>query len=407
MTIISILGVTAGVSILIVVLSVMGGFENSLQEKMLRGEPHLELFGKNAAAGYSLADVGGLAGLKKDVPEAVTMEAFTKSDVVLKHRKHLQSTELIGIDPTRDNHLWIFADSMTEGSLSALSRLHEPVVSEQKGSHKWPGIIMGENLAGSLGVDIGDEILVVNPAAAVDSSTVLSGGTTTRPYVLVGTFRTFDSKFDSKLSVVSLAEGRRFMTAYEPYMQDAQFVSGIAINLENPYEVDEIESRLSSYQNINPVSWKKSNSSLLFALKLEKFAMGSILMLIVVVAAFSISGTMMMTVFHKKTQVSLLRAIGMTRGDIGKLYALHGFTIGTVGIVLGLGVGLLLCFIVDNFDIISLPQGVYNQVKLPVKYLPGTYVVVCLSAWVFSLVASAYPALTAAMQHPSSGLRYE
>jgi len=96
---------------------------------------------------------------------------------------------------------------------------------------------------------------------------------------------------------------------------------------------------------------------LLFALKLEKFAMGSILMLIVVVAAFSISGTMMMTVFHKRMQVSLLRALGMTRADIGKLFMMHGFTIGSVGIFFGLLFGVGICGLIYKLHFINLPKG--------------------------------------------------
>jgi lipoprotein-releasing system permease protein len=129
-------------------------------------------------------------------------------------------------------------------------------------------------------------------------------------------------------------------------------------------------------------------------------------MLIVVVAAFSISGTMMMTVFHKRGQVSLLRSLGMSQGDIARLYLTHGFTIGTVGIALGLAFGLAICALIKSFQFIPLPEGVYQLKSLPCKWLWLDYGIICVAAWLFSLAAAAYPAVTAAKQDPGAGLRY-
>jgi lipoprotein-releasing system permease protein len=134
--------------------------------------------------------------------------------------------------------------------------------------------------------------------------------------------------------------------------------------------------------------------------------MGSILMLIVVVAGFSISGTMMMTVFHRRGQVSLLRSLGMSRRDVARLYLTHGFTIGTVGIVAGLAFGIAVCALIKSFQFIPLPPGVYQLKSLPCRWLWGDYAVICVVAWVFSLVAATYPAVTAARQDPGAGLRY-
>ncbi len=134
--------------------------------------------------------------------------------------------------------------------------------------------------------------------------------------------------------------------------------------------------------------------------------MGSILMLIVIVAAFSISGTMMMTVFHKRGQVSLLRSLGMNKGDIARLYLMHGFTIGTVGIAVGLVFGVSICALIKSFQFIPLPAGVYHLKSLPCKWLWPEYVIICVCAWLFSIAASTYPAMTAAKQDPGQGLRY-
>ena len=114
-----------------------------------------------------------------------------------------------------------------------------------------------------------------------------------------------------------------------------------------------------------------------------------------------------MTVYHKRTEVSLLRSLGMTKADIARLFMLHGFTIGSAGIALGLGIGLAVCAALKNFQFLPLPAGVYYLKYLPVKFLPMDYGVICLMAWVFSLIAATYPAFTAARQNPSSGLRHQ
>lgn len=425
MTVVSIAGVAIGVAALIIVLSVMGGFEADLKDKMLTGQPHLEILSKNAAAGFSLVD-RPLSAFKALFPDATDVEAFTQADVVIKQKRHIISAVLFGIDPQREGHLWGFSGTVTEGGFDALTTLHPP---SSGGSVERPGIVLGEQLAEQLGADLGDELTVLSPQAQVD--TALSGGTVSRQYVVVGKFRTGLFNYDLKWAVVSLGEGRKFMPDYDESLDADEYVTGVAVNVINPMDIVKITdavfgpgAALTGVPTITsapspaeggvegiladlvPLSWQKANKSLLFALKLEKFAMGSILMLIVLVAGFSISGTMMMTVFHKRGQVSLLRSLGMTQRDILRLYLAHGFTIGTVGIIAGLAIGLVVCALIMSFQFIPLPAGVYQLKSLPCKWLWFDYVVICGLAWAFSLVAAAYPAMTAARQDPGAGLRY-
>ena len=260
-----------------------------------------------------------------------------------------------------------------------------------------------------------------------------------RQFVVSGKFRTGLFNYDAKWAVVSLPQGRKFMPDYDESLDAEAYVTGVAVNFPDPFDIeiyaeriqrakadhtqpkvqelasedsskplpeDEKNNKVGVLQGLETLSWQQVNKSLLFALKLEKFAMGSILMLIVIVAGFSISGTMMMTVFHKRGQVSLLRSLGMDRGAIARLYLAHGFTIGTVGIVLGLIFGLAVCALIKSFQFIGLPAGVYQLKSLPCKWLWFDYVVICTFAWIFSLLAATYPALTAARQDPGQGLRY-
>ena len=280
----------------------------------------------------------------------------------------------------------------------------------------YPGILLGIDLAAQLSADLGDTVSLLSPQA--NTRTALGGGTVSRTYVVSGIFETGLFNYDARWAVVRLAEGRKFLADYDETLDEENYVTGVAMNLPDPWLVDKVAKRIAAsdgqgayvsepqFADLIPLTWQTTNKSLLFALKLEKFAMGSILLLIVVVAAFSISGTMMMTVFHKRGQVSLFRSLGMDRSAIARLFLVQGFTIGTVGIVLGLALGLGACALIDLLDAIELPSQVYKLEHLPVRWLWVDYGIICGSAWVLSLIAATYPALTAARQHPGRGLRY-
>jgi lipoprotein-releasing system permease protein len=405
MTTFSIIGVMIGVAALIVVLSVMGGFEQDLKNKMLRGQPHLEVLAENAVAGFSLQKYP-LSTFEKMFPEATGIAPFVQSDVVLKQGKHISAVVLFGLDPEIGGDLWAFDSSMTEGKLADIATEHAPLITTDGDRSRWPGIVLGDSLAGQLGAQIGDEITVLSPQAA-SSSTIMSGGTITRSYVLVGTFHTGLFNYDSKWAVVSLSEGRKFMSDYEPSLDDEDYVIGVGVNTKDPMHIDPLAERLKQQiKGLSGKTWKQTNSALIFALQLEKYTMGAILMLIILVAAFSISGTMMMTVYHKKQQISLLRSLGMTQRDIGRLYLVQGFTIGTVGIVLGLALGLGLCILLKQLRFAELPVNLVSLRSLPVRFLPFDYMIICGAAWILSLLGAFYPAAIAARQNPSQGLRY-
>ena len=134
--------------------------------------------------------------------------------------------------------------------------------------------------------------------------------------------------------------------------------------------------------------------------------MSAVLFLIVLVAAFSIAGTVMMTVYYKRHQVSLFRALGMKMGDVLKMFLSHGAVIGAVGVALGLFIGLGGCLIIESVGAFPLPKGIYMLKSLPVKYLYLEYVIIALCAFMLTVLASVYPAYMAAKREPGEGLRY-
>jgi lipoprotein-releasing system permease protein len=403
MTITSIVGVALGVFALVVVLSVMGGFEKDLRSKMFRGLPHLEIMATNPTVGFSLKE-HPLEKFRGIIPDAVGLEPFTQADVILKQKKHLASVTIFGIEPKHGGQLWGFGKAMIQGELSSVGELHSSTREIEIKTKKYPGIVLGESLSVELGADIGEEVTILSPQSGIRDA--LAGSSLSATYVVSGIFRSDLPRFDSKYAVVSLDQGRKFMAEYDESLDRDEFVSGIAVNIKQPEDIDPFAEKISKIPGLDSLTWKKVNKSLLFALKLEKFTMGSILLLIVLVAAFSISGTMMMTVFHRRSQVALLRSLGMSQKDILKLYLAHGFSIGAVGVLAGIAIGLAACAAIYFFQFIDLPAGVYYQRKLPVRFLPLEYCVIALSAWILTLVAAAYPAFVASSQDPGIGLRY-
>ena len=404
MTIVSIVGVAIGVAALIIVLSVMGGFEQDLKNKLLAGEPHLEVTSKTAATGFSLKKYP-LKEFQDTFTEAQSMEPYIQADVVLKRGKHLAGVSLFAVDPNRSANIWGFESAIVEGTMSSIGEDHAPLVSVDT-EETWPGILLGDEVATSLGAQVGDKISILSPQGA-SGGEALAGATLIRNVVLVGTFHTGSYAYDSKWAVVRLSEGRRFMVDYDESLDREEFVTGIAMSLKDPYSAELVEKKIDKWPELAGVSWLQANKGILFALKLEKFAMGAILHLIVIVAAFSISGTMMMTVMHKRSQVSVLRALGMRKSDVRRLFVFHGVTIGAVGSLAGLLIGLGACLLLKYFKLIALPEGIYYLKTLPVKYLPVEYLVICVAAMFCSMLASVYPSHSAAEQDPSRGMRFE
>lgn len=391
MTYASVLGVAIGVAALVITLSVMGGFENDLKNRMFRGLPHLEYYHENPFVGFSL-DSYPIETFRSEFPRAEFIEPFVKSDVVLKNRNHLASIVVFGLSKTSKGSLWGFGDGMVVGDLS---NLHS--------DSGLPGIVLGEDLAFDLSVDVGDEVIGLSPSSTI--SDALGGQKLSKTFEVVGIFKTDLSKYDSKYAVVSMQHGRFFMADYDDSLQEESYVSGVALNFEDPESVELFVGPKKSLKGLRATSWKEVNKSLLFALLLEKYTMGAVLFLIVLVAAFSIAGTVMMTVYYKRQQISLFRSLGMKFSDVLRMFIGHGVVIGLVGVCLGVLVGLAGCFLVESIGSLPLPKDVYILQALPVKYLYWDYFFICLCAFAVTVMASIYPAYIAASRQPGEGLR--
>ena len=405
MTLASLLGVTIGISALIVTLSVMGGFEQDLRTKIFRGLPHIEFTNKIPNIGFSLIDYP-VGFFTKLIPQHTSAQEFIKSEIIIKNDNNIISATMLGINLENPGDIWGIKQSISfnHNKTQSLHQLFHSMtnISSNQTSTSY-GLMMGSELAMNLGVEIGDKILVLYPQS--DLAGFLGGEKFFEEFQVIQIFFSKKSEYDSHYVVTDINSARRYMDDYDSILDQQLFVTGVAINLDNPENVDRINLHNLPSQ-LEATTWKQANSSLLGALLLEKIAMGTMLFLIVIVAIFSLSGTVMMTVYYKRTLISLLRGLGMTWKDVVKIFIAQGTLIGIIGIISGLAFGLGLCYLVKEVGIISLPQGIYQLQKLPVKFLFYEYIIICLLAFGLIIIASIYPAMIAGKQNPSDALRY-
>lgn len=391
MTLASMLGVMIGVAALVVTLSVMGGFEHELRQRLFVDVPHLEVVSHPMNMGISMKEYP-LAYFHEKIPEAIAIAPFIRLDVILKHEHRLAAIKLFGIDPVMSDDIWRFDHTIK----------NTPLEKQLSRDGNIPSLLLGAELAAVLELEVGDVVDVLSSRGSL--SGFLSGQKWFHAFRVEGIFHTQQEKYSKEYAVTHLSDARQYMQDYDAYVDEEEYVSGIAIRFAHENDVDRISSHALP-KIFDTLSWKDVNRSLLFALMLEKFAMGVVLFLIILVAAFSLSGTVMMTVYYKKTQISLLRGLGIPWQDVVKIFIAHGVVIGLAGVISGCIAGLVLCIIIQDVGMIHLPEGIFALQKLPVKFLYRDYIIICLCALALTIIASVYPAYIAGKQDPGDALR--
>jgi lipoprotein-releasing system permease protein len=258
MTWMSILGVTVGVAALIIVLSVMGGFEENLLRRMLSGEPHIEIFADEKTVGFPEADVD-IAALMAEFSGLVAGTYFTSADAVLQHKSYLQTATILGVetDHARIGDLWPVTMEIFDGGLSLLeprdtweldadtqtirtpkgllhiehAYTYRNLVERRK---DFPGVMLGSGLASGLNVQLGDEVTLIDPSFVANQGDIFALNAALRRYVVSGIFHSSDPQFDSKLALVEIQEGRYFLEDYDPSVHARSYVSGIGLITGRP-----------------------------------------------------------------------------------------------------------------------------------------------------------------------------
>jgi lipoprotein-releasing system permease protein len=383
-TLISTGGVAVGVMALLVVLSVMSGFHEDLQRKILGVNAHLVVLSYRGA----MPDYKDVIGSLKDDKDILSTAPFVMGQVMVSFGKKAHGVFLRGIDAALETKTTDLGKFVKEGRLDQLSA-----------ENKIPGIIIGKELAGSIGAFKGDVISILSPVGKMGPLGMLPK---IRQFKVVGIFEVGMFEYDSNLVITDIHAAQEFFDMKSD-------VTGLQLRLSDIYKAPEIRERIQKKLGfpLYAKDWMQMNRNLFSALKLEKFAMFIILILIILVASFNIVSTLIMNVIEKKREIAILKAMGATDKGIMAIFMMQGLLIGVLGTIIGVTGGYLLCYILNTYEIIKLPADVYYLSHLPVKTKFSDFLVVSFSAITISFLATIYPAWQAAKLNPVEPLRYE
>ncbi len=383
-TAISIGGVAVGVMALLVVLSVMSGFQEDLQKKILGANAHIIIRDYKGTMTDSEKLTEKLASSK----EVLSFAPFVIGQVMVSFNSRAHGVYIRGIDPEIEAKTTEILSHIKEGDFRRLSEDKEI-----------PGIIIGKELAANLGALLGDKINVVSPVGEIGPMGMLPK---IKQFRIVAIFEIGMFEYDANLVLTAMKPAQEFFG-----MQGS--ISGIELRLKDIYRAPEVKKQLQESLGLRYIvlDWMQMNKNLFSALKLEKFAMFVILVLIILVASFNIISNLIMNVLEKSREIAILKAIGATNKSIMTIFMLQGLFIGLIGTCTGITGGYLLGVVLNKFQIIKLPADVYYLSHLPVKMSLFDFVTVAFAAIIISFAATLYPAWQAAKLNPVEPLRYE
>lgn len=383
-TLLAAMGVALGVAALIIVLSVMAGFEGDLKDKIIGARAHIVVEPLRGV----IEDPQALRKKLLSHPDIVAASMYTFATVLMKTPARTTGAALWGIDPNEDTKAIGLDGSMISGKLSKL-----------QGNKKT--IILGEELRRSLGLNIGDTLTVLAPSLRFTGLGFLPRW---RKFKVVGTFQTGMYEYDSSFGYIHINQARDFLDL-------GQASDGLALLTRDVDEAPRIALGLlqSLPDGLWAQDWQRKNRNLFTALKIERRVMFLILLLIVLVAAFNIITGLVMVVMEKEKEIAILRAQGMSKKAITRIFVIAGGIIGLVGTLTGMALGLLGCYFIARTGI-QIPGGgsVYYIENLPVRvdpwlalfWIPFTALLICF-------LSAVYPAMRAVALDPAEVVRHD
>ena len=401
-TLISVGGVAVGVMVLIVVLSVMSGFETTLKEKLLGINAHLWVLPQRTGQLQGYRD---LVSRIETIPRVTHATPFTAHEVMLMAGRRVAGTIVRGIDPDERSQTGDFARLFEGRDLTAL--LNPPGGADNSVPRSARrGIVLGTELARTLRVAAGEQIILNSPLGILQPAGILPN---MRGFTVTGTFETGMYEYDAKLALISLDEAQELFDLGE-------VVHGIEVRVDDIYRVRDVSEATEALlgSGVWTRDWMQMNRTLFSALRQERVLMFIILVLIILVAAFNIISTLTMMVMEKTGAIAIMKAMGASNRGIYRIFMIQGLVIGLVGMVIGTIAGLILAgnlpaiaTVIEGWlGIQFFPPDVYVIDQLPVEIRPLDVVAIVVTSVCVSFLATLYPAWNASRLDPVVALRY-
>jgi len=389
----SMAGIALGVAALIVVLSVMNGFQKEVRDRMLSVLPHIEVYAPGVDAERTLTRAADLIAAAKKSPAVLAGAPFVSAQGMVMRGQELRGVQVRGIDPVVEKNVSEVGEQMVTGQLTEL----------KSGDF---GIVLGQELADLLSVRVGQTVMMLAPAANISPA---GFSPRMRQFTLVGTFRSGHYEYDSSLAFVNVSDAAKLF-------RDSG-MAGVRLRVNDMYRAPEIAQSLIPLlpTTVAVADWSRNNRTWFAAVQTEKRMMFLILTLIVAVAAFNLLSSLVMAVKDKQSDIAILRSFGSTPGEIAWIFLVQGSLIGLIGTALGVAGGSAIAL---NIDVIVpaierlvgaqfLPREVYFISTLPSDPRVADIISVGLTSLVMSLVATLYPSWRASRLQPAEVLRHD
>lgn len=385
-------GVVVGVTALIVVIAVMTGMQEDLQDKILGSTPHVLILQQG-----SNLRMGDWRGVRDSVQSVEGVEAaapFVLTQVALMRDEYAQPADLYGVPVGEDD-----LPAVTEMEAEIQAGVHSLEPTE---SGLTP-LLVGGRLADRMQLFPGDTLVLIS-LENIRTDPLGNLSPAMRQFEVTGTFTTGMYDYDIRNVYAPLSAVQDLLGVL-----DADEVSGIGVRTDDPWQANEVRDRLRDAVSFPYYvqSWTTTHSSLFSALTLEKLAMGVILFLIVVVAAFNIVSTLVMVVVDRTREIGILKSMGMTDGQVLRVFVLQGLWIGVIGTVAGTALGSLLSWVLDRYELIRIPPDVYFVDRLPVSIHLADVATIVGASVLVAFAATIYPALQASRLEPVEAIRHE
>jgi lipoprotein-releasing system permease protein len=387
---VSVLGIALGVAALIIVLSVMNGFQKEVRDRMLSVISHIEV---SDASGAALADWRQTASEARRNPQVIGAAPFVASQALIARGDDMRGIVVRGIVPQEEATVTDLAAKLKDTTLARLV----------PGS--W-SVVLGGELARSLGVRTGDKVTVILPGGQVTPAGIVPR---LRSLTVVGTFDAGHYEYDSGLALVALEDAAKLFRVDGP--------TGIQLRLKDLDRAPRVGAELE--QSLGPSvivrDWTSTNRNWFSAVQVEKRLMFIILTLIVAVAAFNLVSTLVMTVTDKRADIAILRTLGATPRSIMGIFIVQGAASGVIGTLAGVLGGLLVAYNIDVIvpaiervlQVSFLPSSVYLISRMPSDPQQGDIVPIAIISLVLAFLATLYPSWRASRMQPAEALRYE